>query len=121
MDGTAPDINSLIAAITSHDWPLLVAVAVVIMVYIFRNLNKNKIPTKYLPWISLAVGVLSVGATQTIMYIQDGDPATLWWHGLIRGSITGLISGFVASGMWSAGVKFLLNGCINTEEQPKNE
>lgn len=96
-----PNIEGLLDAISSKNYPLLVAFSLSIIVFFVRK-STNLFPKKSIPYVVLVLGVVSGAATGIIM--ED----TIWWHGLIKGLLEGLAAGLMSMGFWSAGLKNIL-------------
>jgi len=103
-DGEVPSIGEFMDAIGNKHWPLVVALGLTIVVWVIRNFVKDKVPTKYLPYLTLAIAVLSSTSARIIQAISNDVP---WWQGLIQGILEGATIGWVAMGQWSSGVKKL--------------
>lgn len=103
---TVPDMTNFWQAISDNNWPLVVAIALTFLVYLIRNISKDKIPKKYLPYLTLGIAVVSSVSTRMTQYISEG---MTWWHGLIQGFMEGLIIGLTAMGFWSSGIKNIFN------------
>lgn len=92
------EFTELFDAIASQNWPLVVALGLTIVVYLARGIVKDKIPKKYVPWITLSVAVVSSIAARMVEHINANHP---WWYGLVQGLPEGAIIGFGAMGWWS--------------------
>lgn len=100
-----PDVASFIDAITNRSWPLVAALGLTIVVWIFRYFLKEKFPSKYVPYVTLGITVVAAIATGMIQAINN---ERVWWQGLITGLVQGLSIGLPALGIWSAGAKNVL-------------
>lgn len=97
-----PSPDSFFEALSNRHWPLAVAFAVTILVWIVRYVVKDRIPTKVIPYVMLACTVLSTTAARMIQFVGESRP---WWQGMIQGVLEGGTIGLGSMGMWSAGAK----------------
>ena len=100
-----PDPNSLIDAINQRHWPLVVAITVTFGVWFLRFVIKEKLPSKYVPIVTLISTVLLGSATGIIQAAQMNHT---WWIGLIHGFLEGMSVGLSAMGVWSVAGKSIL-------------
>jgi hypothetical protein len=100
-----PNVDGLMSAINQRHWPLVVAFAVTIVVWIVRYVIKDRIPTKYWPYIVAGTSILFAGATGIIQAVEVNHT---WWIGMIRGLLEGATIGLTSLGLWSAGGKKIL-------------
>ncbi len=93
-----PDVDvvktgtDLVAAIEAKNIGLIVAFAVLIVVFLLKRYVWKSVNKKYLVWIAVVIGALT-GASAAL--IQD---STDWLSAILSG--VGL--GFMAAGQWSA-------------------
>jgi len=100
-----PDVGAFADALGARHWPLVAALGLTIVVWVFRVVLKGKFPAMVVPWVTLSVTVVGAIATGMIQAINAEFP---WWQGLINGAVQGLSIGLPALGIWSAGVKKIL-------------
>jgi hypothetical protein len=75
-----PDINALLVAIQSHQWPVVVGLAILLIVYLARlpvvAAQWARIPAAYRPLVPVALGVLS-GVAEALSTSQPWLPALI--------------------------------------------
>ena len=94
------DTVALWKAIQSQDWPLAAGFLVMLLVYVFNRFGlKDKVGAKAIPYISMAIGILSaVGVA-----LASG--------GSIAAALeAGVLTGLAAIGSWEALFKKVLGG-----------
>jgi len=110
-----PEFAEFFSALADRNWPLVAAIGLTFIVFFIRGIAKEKIPTKFLPYITLGVAVISAVAGRMIQYISESKP---WWHGLIHGVVEGFSVALPAMGWWSSVVKHVpISG--GAKESPK--
>lgn len=100
----APDFGMFLNAVGNQHWPLAVAAGLMLVVWVLRTFVKDKVPSKYIPWVTLTVAILSETGLRMTQFIEAGQP---WWQGLVQGLLEGASIGFMAMGWWSSGGKKL--------------
>jgi len=92
-----PDMNMFWTAIADKNWPIVIGVALMLIVWGVRRYLFDEIPKRYLPLIILLLPTVSGLGTRMVQYVNDGK---LWWQGLIQGMFEGVMIGFTAMGAW---------------------
>lgn len=101
-----PEFAEFFSALSSRNWPLVVAFGLTFVVYVIRSVTKDKaVPVKYVPYLTLGLAVFGAVAARIIEFVSSNHT---WWHGLIQGVVEGAIVGLSAMGWWSVGVKKVL-------------
>jgi len=99
------DAVALWKAIEGQDWPLAVGFFVMILVYVFNRFGlKDKIGAKAIPYVSVALGVLT--AVGVALASGGSIPAALE---------AGILAGLAAIGSWEAIFKKVLGGSSEAE------
>ena len=95
MDAETVDI--LLAAIDGGQWPIVVGVAIMAIVWLARHILGERLPATWAPLVASGLGLLSGVAALLCAGVE--------WP---RALLLGLVSGAAASGWWSLlGRRFL--------------
>jgi uncharacterized integral membrane protein len=90
------DVTLLVDLFKDGQWSLAIGLLLTLLVMVFRKFIVKYIPSKYLPWVAVALGVLgSVGVGLSA--------GVIWWKAILQG----FIAGATASGLWELLFKHL--------------
>lgn len=89
-------VPTVVAAFKGGEYALAVGLIVMILVFIFNTYLVKGIPGEYLPWVSIAVGVVIAVGT-----------ALISGSGITDAVVGGVTTGLAGAGAWSAGGKAL--------------
>jgi len=83
--------EGVVEAARSHEWALVVAGCIMLLVGIVRRFALiAKLPTRYIPWASMVIGVLAVLGDN----LSTGGAIT------VTRIVQGMLAGMAASGAW---------------------
>ena len=100
-----PDTLTLLQSIQDRNWPVVISAGFTLIVWIFRNLIRDRMPTQHLPYITLSIAVFTAIAMRTSQQAESGN---IWWHGTVQGLVEGITVGLCSMGVWSVGAKRVL-------------
>jgi len=97
VDDSFPDMNIFWKALADKNWPIVIGIGLMLLVWVIRKNFFDVVPKKYLPIFMLVIPMISGIATRMMQYVGDGQP---WWQGMIQGMFEGAMIGFTAMGAW---------------------
>lgn len=99
-----PDLGGFWTAMGDQHWPLAVGIGLTFLVWVIRTFVKHKLPSKAIPYVTLALAIIGTTGSRIVQASNSGVP---WWQGAVQGVLEGATVGFLAMGWWSAGMKKL--------------
>jgi hypothetical protein len=91
--------KSFVDALRQSRWGFAVGFGVMLLTWVVRfTLLRDRIPTKYLPWLAIGLGL----AADVSFQVGVG---VVWWEALL----SGLTHGSAAAGLWSAVGKHVMS------------
>lgn len=90
-------IDTLIESAMAAHWPILVGAALMVLVWLFRQVTGDRVPAKALPLVDAILGLVVAVATLLLAGV-------VWYRALALG----LLTGAVAAGFWSMLGKYIL-------------
>jgi len=92
-----PDMSMFWSALAEKNWPIVVGIGLMFVVWGVRKYFFDVISKKHLPVIILITSSLSSLGMRMTQYVYDGKP---WWQGALQGVFEGMMIGFTAMGAW---------------------
>lgn len=92
-----PDMEMFWKALSERNWPIVIGIGVMVVVWIVRKYFFGDVPKKYIPGIVIVSSVVSGALTRMVQYVTNDK---LWWQGLLQGLFEGVMIGFTAMGAW---------------------
>lgn len=99
-----PNAVNMLQSIQDRNWPIVVALGLMLVVWALRNVVRDRIPKEYLPFLTLSIGVCTAVSLRVSQQVEMNHT---WWHGVIQGLVEGITTGLCAMGVWSVGAKKL--------------
>lgn len=95
---SAPPVDGLVEAIQHHHWPVAVGLGITLLIYVANRAGLQKrVDKKWLPRLSIGLGILSAIAAQLALGIP-------WEEALSKG----FLAGATATGLWEAALQHVL-------------
>lgn len=102
-------MDVLVSAAGQAHWAVLAGAVLMVLVWTFRKVTKDRLPVKWLPLVTQGLGLVVAVAE---MLIAD----VVWWQALLFG----VFVGGAASGFWSTLGKYILPAPAPEDPAPED-